>query len=141
MSAAKLVVAAVIMRDNRILICQRREDQGFALQWEFPGGKVEPGEELTFALHRELREELAIDARIGPWIATVLHRYANGLAVELHFFRVDEFDGQIENKIFRQIRWVDRSELDAKSFLEADRQIVRQLKDEKEDLEGAASQP
>jgi 8-oxo-dGTP diphosphatase len=124
----KQVVAAILVRGDRILICQRTEEQPFALQWEFPGGKVEAGEELPAALMRELHEELGIRAEIGPEIATVRHQYAEGLAVELHFFLVTEFAGEIENRIFRQIRWEERAALDAEIFLEADREVVRKLR-------------
>jgi 8-oxo-dGTP diphosphatase len=123
----KQVVAAILVREDRVLICQRREDQPFAMQWEFPGGKVEAGEELPAALARELHEELGIRAAIGPEIATVQHQYAEGLAVELHFFLVAEFTGEIENRIFHEVRWEARTALDAESFLEADRGVVRQL--------------
>jgi 8-oxo-dGTP diphosphatase len=131
----KQVVAAILVRDGRVLICQRREDQPFALQWEFPGGKVEPGEELRAALERELHEELGIRAAIGPEIATVRHRYRKQgrdeeLSVELHFFLVREFSGEIENRIFRKIRWEARAALDAEIFLEADRDVVQRLKAE-----------
>jgi 8-oxo-dGTP diphosphatase len=124
----KQVVAAVITRENRVLICQRTEKQAFALQWEFPGGKVEAAEDLPTALARELREELGISAVVGREIATVQHQYAEGLGVELHFFLVEEFACEIENKIFREIRWEEREMLDAKSFLEADQGVVRGLK-------------
>jgi 8-oxo-dGTP diphosphatase len=124
----KIVVAGILIREERILICQRREDQSFALQWEFPGGKAEPGEALDEALARELDEELGIAARIGPELAAVRHCYAEGLAVELHFFQVTEFTGEIENRIFRQLRWVERGELSAEIFLEADRDVVRRLR-------------
>jgi 8-oxo-dGTP diphosphatase len=122
------VVAAILVREDRVLICQRTERQAFALQWEFPGGKVEAGEELAAALARELDEELGIRAVIGPEIAAVEHTYTEGLAVELHFFVVTEFAGEIENRIFRQVRWEARAALDAEGFLEADRAVVRQLR-------------
>jgi 8-oxo-dGTP diphosphatase len=122
------VVAAVILRGSRVLTCQRTEKQSFALQWEFPGGKVEAGEELPAALLRELREELGIGAVVGPEIATVRHSYPEGLAVELHFFLVREFEGEIENRIFCEVRWGERETLDAESFLEADRGVVRQIR-------------
>jgi 8-oxo-dGTP diphosphatase len=125
----KQVVAAIIVRDGSVLICQRTEKQAFPLQWEFPGGKVEAGEELDAALVRELSEELGIEAVVGRKIATVQHQYASGLGVELHFFLVKEFTGEIENKIFREVRWEERTALDAESFLEADRDVVRGLRD------------
>ena len=124
----KLVVAAVIVRDSRVLICQRTEKQAFALQWEFPGGKVEAGEELRAALARELREELGIEAAVEQEIASVLHKYAEGLAVELHFFLVRKFAGEIENRIFREVRWEERATLNPESFLEADRGVVRGIR-------------
>jgi 8-oxo-dGTP diphosphatase len=127
-SGLKQVVAAVIAGAGRVLICQRRETQAFALQWEFPGGKVETGEELDAALRRELREELGIGAVVEQEIATVRHEYAEGLAVEVHFFLVREFSGKIENRIFREVRWEEREKLDAESFLEADRGVVRKIK-------------
>ncbi len=130
---SKQVVAAILVRDGRVLICQRREDQPFPLQWEFPGGKIESGEEPVAALERELEEELGIRAVIGPELATVRHRYKKQgrdeeLAVELHFFLVREFSGEMENRIFRQLRWEERAMLDVESFLEADRELVRELK-------------
>jgi 8-oxo-dGTP diphosphatase len=124
----KQVVAAVMVRDSRVLICQRTAEQAFPLQWEFPGGKVEAGEELAAALRRELREELGIEAVIGPELATVRHKYAEELAVELHFFLVTAFDGEIENRIFHEVRWEERAALEAECFLEADRGVVERLR-------------
>ena len=127
-SAVTVVVAAVIVREDRVLICQRTQAQPFPLQWEFPGGKVEAREDFPAALARELHEELGISALVEHEIASVRHRYAEGLGVELHFFLVRQFTGEIENRIFRQIRWEERAALDAESFLEADRDVVRRLK-------------
>jgi 8-oxo-dGTP diphosphatase len=122
------VVAALMVIGSRVLICQRTAEQAFPLQWEFPGGKVETGEELAAALQRELREELGIESAIGPELATVQHQYAEGLAVELHFFLVTAFNGEIENRIFREVRWEERTALRAESFLEADQGVVEQLR-------------
>lgn len=124
----KQVVAAVIVQEQRVLICQRTAEQPFPLQWEFPGGKLEAGEKLPTALIRELREELGITPTVEQEIATVRHHYAEGLAVELHFFLVQTFTGTIENKIFREVRWEQRDALDEESFLEADREVVRMIR-------------
>src|ERR1700721_3138061 len=99
------VVAAVIERDGLVLICQRRAGGRHALKWEFPGGKVEPNESPHEALARELREELAIEARIvgEPEIQEV--RYGNEPVIRLHFFRVAEFTGEPQNLQFEQIVW------------------------------------
>ena len=123
----KQVVAALIIRENKILICQRTEVQTLPLKWEFPGGKVEPEEELRVALKRELEEELGIDAVIGRRVTVIQHSYDGGYGVELHFFRVDQFDREIENRIFRDVRWVEQSELASYDFLAADVAFVKQI--------------
>lgn len=97
------------------------------LKWEFPGGKIEAGEGHTAALIRELDEELGISATIGEKVTTVQHHYKKGGAVELHFYRVLEFQGELDNRIFAQIRWVDRRNLPRFDFLDADRDFVLQL--------------
>lgn len=124
----KQVVAAVMLRGSQVLICQRTAEQPFPLQWEFPGGKVEAGEALDEALQRELREELGIEAGIGAEMAMVRHQYAEGLGVELHFFLVHSFTGELQNKIFHEVRWEERAALKAESFLEADQTVVRRIK-------------
>src|ERR1051326_766668 len=123
----KQVVAALIVRDNKILICQRTEDQAMPLKWEFPGGKVERDEDLKDALRRELEEELGIDAEIGSKIAAIQHSYASGASLALYFYRVDRFKNEIENRIFREVRWVDRKELPTYDFLEADVRLVKDI--------------
>ena len=82
----KQVAAALIVRGEEILCCQRTEYQALPLKWEFPGGKIEAGEKAPEALQRELDEELGIRAHIGSKVAQLQHHYVNGNAVELHFF-------------------------------------------------------
>ena len=121
------VVAALILRDGKILICQRTKHQPMPLKWEFPGGKIEEGEQPRDALRRELEEEIGIDARIGNEVARLQHNYKNGGAVELRFFDVPEYKGEIENRIFNEVRWVDRTQLPNFDFLDADLQLVKDL--------------
>src|SRR5205085_6440040 len=123
----KQVVAALILKNGEVLVCQRTRHQTMPLKWEFPGGKIERGERAREALVRELEEELGIIASIGPQVARVRHRYRRGHCVQLQFFRVTEFGGALENRIFRDIRWVAPAELLAYDFLEADRGLVRDL--------------
>lgn len=125
--ALRLVVAALMLRGDEVLICQRRPDQPMALQWEFPGGKIEPGESPEFALARELNEELGILATIGPRVTQIRHNYRHGGAVDLQFFAVYQFSGELENRIFNDLRWVKLEELPKFDFLAADRNLIRDL--------------
>ena len=121
------VVAAVIERGALILIGQRKPRGRHALKWEFPGGKVEPGEESRDALVRELREELAIEARIGDEIERYDFSYSAGHVTRLIFFQVTEFTGEPANLDFAQIAWVERRRLPEYDFLEGDVEFVRRL--------------
>jgi 8-oxo-dGTP diphosphatase len=136
----KQVVAALIVQDGKILICQRTRHQTMPLKWEFPGGKIEPGEKLEEALRRELEEELGVRAAIGGKVTTIQHNYGNlsasGTSVELHFFLVEKFEGEIQNRIFSDVRWVNLPELPRYDFLEADIALVKDLASGKVSLTG-----
>lgn len=121
------VSAGLILRDGRILICQRAAGDAFPLKWEFPGGKVEEGEEPAAALARELREELGIRATVGPEVARVRHAYPGGPEVELFFFTVPTFAGEPVNRRFAAVEWAPLAALSAYDFLEADRPLVNQM--------------
>ena len=123
----KQVVAALIVQDEKLLVCQRTRHQSMPLKWEFPGGKIEDGEQPRDALRRELEEELGIDAQIGEEMTRFRHEYPNGGAVELRFYRVQEFRGEIENRIFQDVQWARREELPRFDFLEADLTLVQDL--------------
>lgn len=123
----KRVVAALLVRDGKILVCQRTKHQTMPLKWEFPGGKIEEGEQPRDALRRELEEELGIEATIGDEVARMRHEYKSGNAVELRFYVVKEFRGELENRIFRDMQWADRKELPSYDFLEADLKLVSDL--------------
>jgi 8-oxo-dGTP diphosphatase len=123
----KRVVAAVIVKDGKLLVCQRTRHQTMPLKWEFPGGKIEEGEQPRNALRRELEEELGIQASIGDEIVRLQHRYPNGMAVELRFFIVREYQGEIENRIFRDLQWASPRDLGSYDFLEADASLVKDL--------------
>ncbi len=124
------VVAAVIERNGQILLGQRKARGRHGLKWEFPGGKVEPGEEPRAALARELREELGIDAQIGEEIERYDFSYANQPPTHLIFFRVTEFAGEPVNLDFAQIAWAERHQLPEYDFLEGDVDFVKRLAQE-----------
>jgi 8-oxo-dGTP diphosphatase len=129
------VVAALILRGEgparEIFICQRRAGQPMGLKWEFPGGKIEPGETSEEALARELSEELDIAATIGDRITTIRHTYRNGGAIEIEFFLVREFQGEPVNRIFQQMLWSSFASLPTYDFLAADLNLIRDLADGK----------
>jgi 8-oxo-dGTP diphosphatase len=125
--ALRFVAAGLLVRNGEVLICQRRPDQPMALQWEFPGGKIEPGESPEQALSRELHEELGITAVIGARVTRVRHNYRHGGAVDLQFYAVYSFEGELENRIFHQVKWVKLEDLPEYDFLAADRGLIRDL--------------
>ncbi len=127
----KQVVAGLIFKDGKVLVCQRTRHQTMPLKWEFPGGKIEEGEQPRDALRRELEEELGITAQIGEEVSRLRHEYRGGGAVELRFYAVHSFAGTLENRIFKDIQWAQLTELPSFDFLEADLNLVQSLADGK----------
>jgi 8-oxo-dGTP diphosphatase len=121
------VVVGLILHNGRILIAQRNENAPFPLQWEFPGGKVENGESHEAALRRELKEELGIEIDNLKLVFTQDHLYSAELMVHLSFYRIGVFAGEIENRIFHQLRWTALEDLTKFDFLEGDRPFVELL--------------
>jgi 8-oxo-dGTP diphosphatase len=125
------VAAALLERDGLLLACRRRADQSHPLKWEFPGGKVEPGEDPPAALRRELEEELGIRIDSAREIARYPYQYPGRSPLLLIFYHVPDYTGPVENRIFAEIRWAAPSELAALDFLEGDLDFVRRLADGK----------
>jgi 8-oxo-dGTP diphosphatase len=121
------VVAAILEREGLILIGQRKPEQSHPLKWEFPGGKVEPGESPAQAVVRELEEELSIRARDAVEITRYQFAYPGKNPIELIFFRVGSYDGDLRNMIFHSLRWEPREKLAAFDFVEGDRDFLREL--------------
>jgi len=121
------VVAAVIERGGRVLIGQRKNIGPHPLKWEFPGGKVEPGETPEQATIRELAEELAIHARVDREIMRYHYQYPDRPPILLVFYRILDFEGEPENRDFEQIRWELPERLGDYDFLEGDAEFIRSL--------------
>ncbi len=119
------VVAAVIERDGHVLIAQRKRTGQHPLKWEFPGGKVEPGEAPDAAVVRELEEELAIHAQVEREITRYEYQYPGRSPILLVFYRVTEFAGEPKNLDFEQIAWALRESLRDYDFLEGDTEFIR----------------
>lgn len=125
--ARKLVVAGLIIGDDRrILITQRRADQALGLQWEFPGGKVEPGEAPVDALVRELREELGVTVAVGGIWEVLFHAYpAFDLVMLVYVCRI--VDGSPRAVEVADLAWVEPHDLARWDILPADRPLVERL--------------
>ena len=122
------VVAALIHHDGKLLVCQRKRGTSFAMMWEFPGGKVKPGETLEQALTRELEEELGTKATIGTEVYRTKHRYAElGDAIELIFFNTQLDPKKVRNLVFEEILWRYPSSLPELNFLPADKELIKKL--------------
>jgi len=121
------VVAGMIEREGRVLICQRPVHKVFGGKWEFPGGKMRLSETPRQALERELREELGITARIGDVVQTVRHRYAEMTEAVQVLFLCAALEGLPRNLAFEQIVWARRADLPCYDFLAADRRVISAL--------------
>lgn len=123
------VVAGLIFQGEKLLACQRREGGLFPLKWEFPGGKIEEGEEALAALQRELREELGIDVHSATEVLRYAYQYPDWNEVDLIFFRVQTYHGEIQNHAFHSLAWIQPHELGSLDFLEGDRLVVDRLRE------------
>ncbi|HRJ21079.1 MAG TPA: (deoxy)nucleoside triphosphate pyrophosphohydrolase [Bryobacteraceae bacterium] len=122
-----IVVAGVLQREGKLLIGQRMANDRHALKWEFPGGKVEPGETPRQALTRELREELGVEAVVGAEVARYEHSSNGRGPLILLFHRVESFTGEPRCEAFEQIRWEAPASLPGYDFLDGDLDFVRRL--------------
>ena len=121
------VAAGLIIQSSTILVCLRKSTARYPLQWEFPGGKLEPGETITECLHRELREELGIDAAIGREFHRHEWLYPDSGSFTVHFHLVDSLSGTPINNVFEEIRWIPLRELSSVNMLEGNREVVERL--------------
>ncbi|HTO24134.1 MAG TPA: (deoxy)nucleoside triphosphate pyrophosphohydrolase [Spirochaetia bacterium] len=120
------VTAGILWRDGRVLLALRRPGKHMGGKWEFPGGKIEPGETPEESLARELEEELDVQARVGDFLCCV-HYEGDGVSLELMVYRVDHFEGTPALKEHQEIRWVSPRELRSYELADSDRTVVERL--------------
>ena len=121
------VVAALIWRDGKFLICQRPANKKRALLWEFVGGKVEQGESKQQALVRECREELAITVKVNDVFCEVSHVYPD-VTVKLTLFNAEIVAGEPTMLEHNDMRWIRPCEIDDYEFCPADKDILEKIK-------------
>ncbi|HNY41878.1 MAG TPA: (deoxy)nucleoside triphosphate pyrophosphohydrolase [Bryobacteraceae bacterium] len=127
MQKTLIVVAGVLCREGKLLIGQRLSGDRHGLKWEFPGGKVEPGETPKEALARELREELDVECVIGRELARYEHVTKGRGPLLLLFLQVDRCEGVPKAEAFEEIRWEESGSLLDYDFLDGDLDFVRRL--------------
>ena len=122
----KLVVAGLVVRDGLVLITQRRADQPLPLQWEFPGGKVEPGEAPAAALVRELVEEVGATVEVGRIWDVLFHAY-EAFDLVMLVYACKLVAGEPRTVEVADLAWVVPGELPRWDILPADRPLVDRL--------------
>jgi 8-oxo-dGTP diphosphatase len=123
------VVAAVTERDGKYLITQRRKTAVLPNLWEFPGGRVEEGEDDVTALRREIKERLDVEISVGPLISYVRHPYEH-YTVELFLYECKIKDDNLTCRAVQDFRWVTSSEFENFEFTPADETSMSQLLEE-----------
>ncbi len=124
------VAIAIIFKGEKILLCQRLPDARYGLKWEFPGGKLEPGETPEIALKRELFEELAIDAEIGEMLLEQRSEFSDGGIFCVSVFKVQSYKNEIENQVFNDLKWISPDELFEFDLLEGNLEICRKIQEQ-----------
>jgi 8-oxo-dGTP diphosphatase len=121
------VAVGILRRNGKILACQRKKGGHYELKWEFPGGKLEPGESNEECLARELREELSINIHSIIHMELQSAEYEDGGTFEVAYCDVAGFDGDPTNNVFEQIRWVTLQELRTLDILEGNRDFIARM--------------
>ena len=121
-----VVAAAILDSSGRVLIAERPAGKHMAGRWEFPGGKVAPGESEEAALSRELAEELGIEVIGARPMMRLRHRYPDR-TVELSMWVVERYRGEPQALDGQRLKWVPRAQLGQEDILEADRPFVAAL--------------
>ncbi|WP_407313927.1 8-oxo-dGTP diphosphatase MutT [Desulfosporosinus sp. SB140] len=125
----KEVTAAIILKDNKVLIAQRAPGENLEGKWEFPGGKIEPGETPVDCLKREIQEELEVDIDVLDYFGHSIYNYSNG-TIKLIAFLCRWLSGDFTLKVHSQLAWVNCQELENYDFSPADIPLVQKLRSE-----------
>ena len=122
------VTAAIINKNGRVLIAQRKAAGKLPYKWEFPGGKIESGETPEECLKREMEEEFSIDVSVGEYLGESIYHYDHG-SIRLIAYRTTWNEDEIEIKAHKAIKWVKIGELKDYDFAPADIPFVEKTKE------------
>ena len=122
----QVAVGIALDEKGRVLVGQRPPDKDYAGQWEFPGGKLEPGEDVFKALVREFNEELNLFVQAAQPLFSCRHDYPDR-SVNLHLWRVTQYSGEAKGLEGQRLRWVDVDELTTIDFLEGNRALLERV--------------
>ena len=120
------VTCAIIKRGDEVLITQRSESMPHPLEWEFPGGKLKPGESTEKCIIREIAEELNVEIKVEQLLRSVIHNYSDQ-TIKLIPFVCSLKTGNIELQQHKAYKWIRKDEVDHYKFLEADIKIIERF--------------
>jgi len=123
----KRVTAAILIKDEQILIAKRKKGDRLAEKWEFPGGKIETNETPEECLKREMVEEFGIEVSVGEYFGESIYHYGHG-SIKLIAYRTYWEEGDIIAKDHEEFKWVSSNQLDLFDFAPADLPFVEKLK-------------
>lgn len=126
MGHERQVTAAILEKDGNILIAKRRKGKTLGGKWEFPGGKIEPGETPQSCLRRELKEEFGIETEVGDFFCSSLFQYSF-VWIELLVYKVKYISGDFKVNEHDDAKWINPGELNNYDFMDADKPVVRRL--------------
>ncbi|MDC0594460.1 (deoxy)nucleoside triphosphate pyrophosphohydrolase [Alphaproteobacteria bacterium] len=122
------VVGGLILKKNKVLICQRAENYDHPLKWEFPGGKILVDENVEKALIREINEELMIDIFEYKFLCDYIFEYKKlNKKVHLYFYLITKFNKDLMNTVHKQVKWIEIKELSNYDFLDGDHEIIQKI--------------
>lgn len=122
-----MAVGIIGRNGSEILLCRRGSDLPYPLKWEFPGGKVKAGETTVDCLRRELKEELGIEPEVGGLFHNQKHFYPGSGSYDIFYYLVPSYAGEIDNKVFDSIAWVEKAELASFDSLEGNKEVIAKL--------------
>ena len=122
------VVGGLIIKNQKLLICQRTKNKDHGLKWEFPGGKIEDNETKETALTREIQEELSITIQNYSFLTDYFYTYKDlDKHIYLNLYLISKYKGTIKNNLHNKLNWIEKEDLASYDFLDGDKKIIDQI--------------